>query len=227
MFIFLYHTVDRKRKHKNIFKKSNCSYTGNLLHRKPKVYEVKMENYYFSAVYFFKIYYFWNQMLDIWLSIPSKKWQGKKNRISHGSPVSSHHFLVTILFYRWNCHSKMTNITHKGTKKGNKSPVTLQPIKMHSAGAAGRIKISPSLYILSSWKKILESSNNPQKNFQPNSPINFLYCPPWPKYIACYPCSLFNKKCPRWRVWTVTRRLRYDTAFENTRIPSRKVVLLI
>jgi len=36
----------------------------------------------------------------------------------------------------------MTNITHKRTKMGNKSQVTLQPIEMHSASAAGRRKIS-------------------------------------------------------------------------------------
>lgn len=32
----------------------------------------------------------------------------------------------------------MTNTTHKRTKRGNKSQVTLQPIKMHSAGVAER-----------------------------------------------------------------------------------------
>lgn len=113
----------------------------NLLHRNSKVY-VGKSNTILVQYISFKLYYVWNQMLDIWLSICLQKWQGRRNRISHGSAVSSHHFLVTIPFYRWNCHSEMTNITHKRTKKGNKSPVTLQPIKMHSAGVAGRIKIS-------------------------------------------------------------------------------------
>lgn len=93
----------------------------------------------------------------------------------------------------------MTNITHKRTKKGNKSPVTLQPIKMHSAAVAGRIKNSPHFTFFLAEKEILESSSNPYKKFQPNSPhTNFQYRPPWPKYTALIPCSLFNKKCPRW-----------------------------
>jgi hypothetical protein len=37
----------------------------------------------------------------------------------------------------------MKNITHKRTKKDNKSTVTLYPIKMQSAGAAERIKYPP------------------------------------------------------------------------------------
>lgn len=49
----------------------------------------------------------------------------------------------------------MTNITHKRTKKGNKSPVTLQPIKMHSAAVAGRIKNSLTLQFFLAEKEIL------------------------------------------------------------------------
>lgn len=54
----------------------------------------------------------------------------------------------------------MTNITHKRTEKGNKSPVTVQPIKMHSAGVAGRIKISPHFTFFLAEKEMLESSSN-------------------------------------------------------------------
>lgn len=54
----------------------------------------------------------------------------------------------------------MTNITHKGTKKGNKSPVTVQPIKMHSAGVAERIKISSHFTFFLAVKEISESSSN-------------------------------------------------------------------
>lgn len=57
----------------------------------------------------------------------------------------------------------MTNITHKRTKRGNKSPMTLQAIKMHSAGVAGGIKISPHFTFFPAEKKILESSSNPYK----------------------------------------------------------------
>lgn len=64
----------------------------------------------------------------------------------------------------------MTNITHKRTKKGNKSPVTLQAIKMHSAGVAGGIKISPHFTFFPAEKEILESSGNSYKKSQPNSP---------------------------------------------------------
>lgn len=51
----------------------------------------------------------------------------------------------------------MTNITHKRTKKGNKSTVTLQPIKMQSAGFAQRIKISPHFIFFLAEKEISES----------------------------------------------------------------------
>lgn len=37
----------------------------------------------------------------------------------------------------------MTNTTHKRTKKGNKSQVTLQPIRMHLAGVAESRKFFP------------------------------------------------------------------------------------
>lgn len=85
----------------------------------------------------------------------------------------------------------MTNITHKRTKKGNKSPVTLQAIKMHSAGVAGGIKISPHFTFFPAEKEILESSGNSYKKSQPNSPhTNVLYWPPWPKYIT--PILLFT-----------------------------------
>lgn len=57
----------------------------------------------------------------------------------------------------------MTNITHKRTKKGNKSPVTPQPIKMHSAGVAGRIKISLHFTFFLAEKEMLESSSNLSK----------------------------------------------------------------
>lgn len=48
----------------------------------------------------------------------------------------------------------MTNITCKRTKKGNKSPVTLQPIKMHSAAVAGRIKNSPHFTFFLAEKEV-------------------------------------------------------------------------
>lgn len=55
----------------------------------------------------------------------------------------------------------MTNITHKRTKRGNKSPVTLQPIKMHSAGVAERIKISPHFTFFAAEKEIFRILKQP------------------------------------------------------------------
>lgn len=48
--------------------------------------------------------------------------------------------------------------------------MTLQAIKMHSAGVAGGIKISPHFTFFPAEKKILESSSNPYKKSWPNSP---------------------------------------------------------
>lgn len=194
------------------------SYTEKLLHRNPKVYVVTMENKTtWCSTHLLKDIISETKILTFDSAFPSTKWQGKGDRIFHDTPVSSYHFLVTILFYRWNCHSRMTNITHKRTKKGNKSPVTLQPIKMHSAAVAGRIKISPHFTFFLAKKEIFESSSNPHKKFQPNSPhTNFQYGPPWPKYTALIPYSLFNKKCPRWGIWIVNSPCIYNTAFDKS-----------
>ena len=73
-FIFLYHTADRKGKHKRISNNYIVVLYWKVLHRNPEVYVLKMENNTCLVEHTsFKIHYSWNPMLDTWLSISPQK----------------------------------------------------------------------------------------------------------------------------------------------------------